>query len=283
MKKLLILIMVLFYACAPAGNKYFLKVVKNKDVNFTANLKIAVIPENWDPTGISGFVPRALITEFLDMGFTVIERSQLEKILSESKPRQIDITKEEKPLPPPMRKSPVLDRDTIKKIGQSLGVDALLLTYIIPDYSMKTISRASIRLVDVETASVLFSITLINGVQYANVRPLKPLVNDIFLNIKRILSGYSKIIVENGNEVCILPDKEKKEIRKLWNKAMDYYNQGKFENAIEIWRKILIEYNPKHEPSQKMIRNSEERLRKLEKSIEEKKTQKQKASQTEKK
>jgi len=46
-------------------------------------IKIAVLPENLYWPGEPNFLPRALITEFLELGFTVIERTQLEKIFKE--------------------------------------------------------------------------------------------------------------------------------------------------------------------------------------------------------
>lgn len=117
-----------------ATQNFYMKTVKSKNAQITNNIKIAIIPENWYWVGTPNFLPRALITEFLDLGFIVVERSQLEKIFSEVK---LDLSGAVKDIQTKERISQgvdfgVLDKTSIKKAGELLGVDALLMTYIVP-------------------------------------------------------------------------------------------------------------------------------------------------------
>lgn len=166
-----------------------MKTVRAKGVEITNNLKIAVIPENWYWKGVSSFLPRALITEFIDLGFTVIERSQLEALFGELKLDLSGVIKEKGVVD-----IEILDKTSIKKMGEMLGVDALLLTYIIPT-SQDNISKATFRLVDVGTAKVLFSITLINPKNLESI-PVRTIIDAISSNIEQVLNGKGKIITE---------------------------------------------------------------------------------------
>ncbi len=156
MKKFyLILITFLILAnCAPAP-KYYIKTVPNPSRYFS---KIAVIPENWDTFWISSFAYRALITELMDVGFNVIERSNLEAILGEQQLQQSGLIeiKEDKNV---NFQTYTLDKNKITEIGRLLGVNNLILVYIVP--TGRKIHLGTVRLVDVETGKVLTSTTFV--------------------------------------------------------------------------------------------------------------------------
>ena len=189
-----------------SGN-FYLKTVAAKDAKITSNIKIAVIPENWYWLGVSNFFPRALVTEFLDLGFTVVERSQLEEVFKELKLSASGAVKEdEKTANAPGVDFGVLDKTSIKKIGDLLGVNAILLTYIVPTMDDE-VSKATFRLVDVETAQVLFSITFINSSDKDNGKkilkpggavPTKKIIEAISLSIEHLLKGEKRISGEMG-------------------------------------------------------------------------------------
>jgi len=196
-----------------ATQKFYMKTIKSKNTQITNNIKIAVIPENWYWVGTPNFLPRALITEFLDLGFTVVERSQLERIFSEVKLDLSGAVKDEQT----KRKTAegiefgVLDKTSIKKTGELLGVDALLITYIVPTYD-DNIDKATFRLVNSETAQVLFSITVINN--KTDIVAVDKIIETISANIKQLLEGKEKILSKKDETGKIIISPQIIEIKK---------------------------------------------------------------------
>lgn len=184
-----------------SSSNFYLKTVAAKDAKITSDIKIAVIPENRYRLGLSNFLPRALITEFLDLGFTVVERAQLEEIFQEMKLGASGAVKEEesKKLEKGLDFG-VLDKTSIKKVGEILGVNALLVSYIIPGYNEEAVNQATFRLVDVETAQVLFSVTFINSstdgsklIKYGGAVPTRQVIKAISLSIEKLLKGEKRL------------------------------------------------------------------------------------------
>ena len=71
------------------------------------------------------------------------------------------------------------DKNTIKEIGNMLGVDKLIVTYVVPNRNLK-ISLCTIRLVDVFTGEVLTSTTVYAPLNGGSVDVLmKQAANDI--------------------------------------------------------------------------------------------------------
>ena len=99
MKKSVFIVCLLFIFSGCTSSYFYMKGVRAKDSIITNNFRVAVIQENWGYGGVSNFIPRALITEFLELGFTVVERSQLEKILKDKGIKQVWLARE-------IRKSP---------------------------------------------------------------------------------------------------------------------------------------------------------------------------------
>ncbi len=128
----------------------------------TTKLKIAVIPENWDPYWVSSYSWRALITELMDAGFTVVERSNLEAVMKELYFQNTGMVSESKGSDESRNFNfQTLDRNDIKKLGEMLGVDALLMVYVIPSSEqLKSILLATFRMVDVQSGKVLTSTTV---------------------------------------------------------------------------------------------------------------------------
>jgi len=125
-------------------------------------MKVAIINENVDSWWVSSIAYRVLITELLDVGFKVIERSNLEKVIKEqkitetltSKNGQADDTEESNNFT-----LSVLDRNTIKEIGNMLGVDYLIITYVVPKFNLK-MGIATFRLVNVYSGEIMTSTTV---------------------------------------------------------------------------------------------------------------------------
>jgi len=95
----------LFSCAAP------IKTVKKTDLQIEKYKKVAVVPFQGIPTEVGKVLSEYFITEVMDMGFNVIERTQLEKILKE---QNISL-------------SGIIDTETIHKIGKIIGVDALVV------------------------------------------------------------------------------------------------------------------------------------------------------------
>ena len=170
-----------------------MKTVKYKHAVLNNEMKIAVIPENWY-WSVSSFLPRALITEFMDLGFVVIERSQLENILKEMKLEQTGVIKEKKEITSDkVFDLEVFDKRSIKKLGEILGVDAFLVTYVIPTYA-GDVSKATFRLVHTETSKVLFSTTFIQDDK--GPIPIRIVIETIAQDIKLLLEGNDKVITK---------------------------------------------------------------------------------------
>lgn len=197
-----------------SGN-FYLKTVAAKDAKITSDMKIAVIPENWYWLGVSNFLPRALVTEFMDLGFTVVERSQLEEVFKELKLDASGAVKEdEKRKPEQGADFAILDKTSIKKLGELLGVNALLVTYIVPTYN-NDVNQATFRLVDVETAQVLFSVTFINSstdgtklIKAGGAIPTRQVIKAISLSIEKLLKGEKRLEGKMGTlDVTVNPIK----------------------------------------------------------------------------
>ena len=199
MKKFCVLALGLAFLPGCSSSNFYLKSVAAKDVKITANMKIAVIPENRYWLDVSNFLPRALVTEFMDLGFTVLERSQLEEVFKELKLNASGAVSEaEKNKSEQDWSGAILDKTSIKKIGELLGVDALLVTYIVPTRD-DGISKATFRLVDVQTAQVLFSTTFINssgGKKGNSPAPVKEIIEDISRSVEKLLAGEKRYSVK---------------------------------------------------------------------------------------
>jgi len=191
-RKLIFLIIYFITGCATPGS-FYMKTVKYKHAVLNNEMKIAVIPENWY-WSVSSFLPRALITEFMDLGFVVIERSQLENILKEMKLEQTGVIKEKKEITSDkVFDLEVFDKRSIKKLGEILGVDAFLVTYVIPTYA-GDVSKATFRLVHTETSKVLFSTTFIQDDK--GPIPIRIVIETIAQDIKLLLEGNDKVITK---------------------------------------------------------------------------------------
>jgi hypothetical protein len=101
---------------------------------------VAVVSEN--------LLADALATELLYMGFTVIERNKLAKILDEQS----------------LSLSGVLDDSKIIEVGRILNVDVLILVSGRYDaYITDRIANAAVKIVDVETGRLIGSFSYQNG------------------------------------------------------------------------------------------------------------------------
>lgn len=137
MKKwLIILVCLLMVGCVSIAIK--------PDYNFSKIKRVAVLPFEPRGSSLSAFYTDWFTTELVKtQKFEVIERAQLDKVLSEQA----------------LSKEGTLNRDTLIKIGQVLGVDAMFF-----GSATRGGPRASvnIRLVDIETGVIIWTGTASN-------------------------------------------------------------------------------------------------------------------------
>ena len=130
----------------------------------------------------------------MDVGFKVIERTNLEHIIKEQRltsgsglTEKLISENEEKNQE---YITSVLDKNTIKEIGNMLGVDKLIVTYVVPNRNLQ-IRLCTFRLVDVYSGEVLTSTTIYAPLDGGTVDVLmKQAANDImeaYKNGKKII------------------------------------------------------------------------------------------------
>ncbi len=194
----LILLMGLFAGCVIQPQQYYIKTVPSPKEQIAT---VAVIPENWDTYWISSFAYRALITELMDVGFTVVERSNLMSILNEQELQQSGLTKENETQNFETR---TLDKTSIAKLGEMLGVDKLVLIYVVP--SERKLNMATIRLVDVETGKILTSTTVLtlNSGQDADI-----IMKQVALDIASVIENQEKIVRDELFGGQVTPEQSK--------------------------------------------------------------------------
>lgn len=116
--------------------------------------RIAVLPFESSEKNLGFLATDIFTSEFVTMGkFEVVERGQLAKIVEEQK----------------LGQQGALDAATIKEIGKMLGVDAVVVGSIYPNYRYKQTEYSTfaakeikninlnVRLIEVETGSILWS------------------------------------------------------------------------------------------------------------------------------
>ena len=176
MKKIkLISILMLIVSCST--QKYYIKT----SVSPESNIKVAIINENIDSWWVSSISYRVLITELMDAGFKVIERTNLENIIKEQKLTSSGLSTSENENDETSKNyiSSILDKNSIKEIGNMLGVDKLIITYVVPNRDRK-IGICTIRLVEVFSGEILTSTTVFAPMEGSNIDVImKQVANDM--------------------------------------------------------------------------------------------------------
>lgn len=150
MRKLLSLIIILGLLSGCATPTVYIK----PDFGQLNIKRVAVIPFECPDETIQSTATDVFMSEFLTLHmFEVIERRQLDKVLEEQK----------------LGLTGALDTDTIKNIGKILGVDAVVIGSVYPNYKYEEIPFAplsekeiesiklDVRLVDAEKGTVLWN------------------------------------------------------------------------------------------------------------------------------
>ena len=176
MKKL-ILLSILMFIVSCSTQKYYIKT----SVSPESNIKVAIINENIDSWWVSSISYRVLITELMDAGFKVIERTNLENIIKEQKLTSSGLSTSENENDETSKNyiSSILDKNSIKEIGNMLGVDKLIITYVVPNRDRK-IGICTIRLVEVFSGEILTSTTVFAPMEGSNIDVImKQVANDM--------------------------------------------------------------------------------------------------------
>ena len=204
MKKLIVILGTLLACsgCFTVKSKYYVKTVPSPARFYS---EVAVIPENWDSYWISSFSHRALITELMDAGFVVIERSNIEMTVKE---KQSDTKGKVKTDDDGTTyfEFHTLDKTSISELGVKLGVKHLILVYVVP--TGRKVHMGTIRLVDVATAKVITSTTFIAPFKGEDAAIV---MRQVALDIVDVLRSKAKIIRNSLSLGSIMPDRQKKD------------------------------------------------------------------------
>jgi len=152
--------------------------------------KVAIFPLESPDKTISSVATDIFTAEFITLGkFEIVERSQLDRIIEEQK----------------LGAAGTLDTATIKKVGKILGVDAIVIGSVYPNYRYEEIVFAplpakeikninlNVRLIEVETGTVLWSGSQNSGNVFAAPTSIDEHVRvaskDIIKAFRKILTG----------------------------------------------------------------------------------------------
>lgn len=166
MKKILFFVLV-FMGCATSPH---IKTETVKPIDIQKYSRIAIIPFGEDVLNLKNSISETLITEFLSMGFDVVERSQLNAVLKELK----------------LNISGTINTDDRKEIQKLLNIDALLLGSVVMG-SAVSIYTLNLRLIDINSGEILWSSTYLSS-----TGDIKTTIATISMSINEKLFG-SKI------------------------------------------------------------------------------------------
>jgi curli biogenesis system outer membrane secretion channel CsgG len=141
-------------------NSKELSVIVSPNFNFNKQKKLAVIPfkgKAYDSLQSPYFIEEEQIsdmfaTRLMGIGFSIVERTQLQSILSEQK----------------LSASGLLSKSDINKIGKLMDVDMLVMGNLDKNTYNTLYSTATVKFIDIETGEVLINMVCTNifGRQY---------------------------------------------------------------------------------------------------------------------
>jgi curli biogenesis system outer membrane secretion channel CsgG len=137
-----------------------LSVIVSPNYNFNKHKKLAVMPfkgKAYDTSQAPYFVAEEQVsdmfaTQLMGAGFSIIERTQLQRILSELQ----------------LSTSGLLSKSDINKIGKLINVDILVTGNLDKSKFNQSYQTATVKFIDIETGEVLINIVCTNifGRQY---------------------------------------------------------------------------------------------------------------------
>jgi curli biogenesis system outer membrane secretion channel CsgG len=141
-------------------NSKELSVIVSPNFNFNKQKKLAVMPfkgKAYDTARAPYFVVEEQISDMfaarlMGVGFSIVERTQLERILSEQK----------------LSASGLLSQSDINKIGKLMNVDMLVMGNLDKNTFNTSYQTATVKFIDIETGEVLINMVCTNifGRQY---------------------------------------------------------------------------------------------------------------------
>jgi hypothetical protein len=141
-------------------NSKELSVIVSPNFNLNKHEKLAIIPfkgKAYDTLQAPYFIAEEQIsdmfaTRLMDVGFSIVERTQLQGILSEQK----------------LSASGLLSKSDINKIGKLLDVDILVMGNLDKNTFNTSYQTATVKFIDIETGEVLINMVCTNifGRQY---------------------------------------------------------------------------------------------------------------------
>lgn len=138
MKKcLLLFLLLILISCS---GRPMVNTSVNKNVNFNRSSRMAIVPGAASSFGL--LLPDALLTEFLGLGFNIVERNEIAKLLREQN----------------LSLSGILENQDYSKIGKIANIETLIIV-VSKENSNGAVASASIKVINVTNGYVIISST----------------------------------------------------------------------------------------------------------------------------
>jgi TolB-like protein len=176
-----------------------------------------------------------LITELSKIeSLVIVERAQLQQILEEMK----------------LGMTGVIDDKTAQQVGKILGVQHLLLGSFMNMFGDKL--RIDARIVAVETGLTV------------KAEEETGKLNNLFDMVQKLTKKFTKDLdvklTKQDKERLEGSENESLEAILLYSRGLEFYDQRKFEEALEMFQKALL-INPDYKQAQEQIKRTKRRLR----------------------
>jgi len=183
---------ILLCSCNSTLLKPFLKTALSKDAPLPKDSKVAVLGEG-------GFLATALVTELLDLHYSVIERTQVGAVMREQALAREGLIHEESRSVIQGGDSSLtkfdrqfLNKDDIMKLGSLMGVDAFVLYHLTPyeyQWANHSFGAVTVRWVNAKDADIMFSLTFINGIGGTGEQTDAQVLYDIQKGFREAVAG----------------------------------------------------------------------------------------------
>ena len=165
------------------------------------------------------YISKSMTEAFMANGYSVVERSNLESIFAEQKMSLSGAVKRDEIVDSEKKgnssQNNVLDKVTIAKIGELTGANTILMVFAVPD-GIDGLKNLNLRMVDVSTAEVIFTLNLINegkdALPNAFINPLVEFVLSEHKKGSKVIYVYNIQFSKSGVFLNCMIDGKQKEV-----------------------------------------------------------------------
>ncbi|MEI6845710.1 MAG: CsgG/HfaB family protein [Candidatus Firestonebacteria bacterium] len=197
MKKLLIVALVgmVFVSGCSMSNSFICKTrvtdkVANSKGELFKNRSVMILQDfTYAYYRLPDYLSKSLTEALMASGYTVVERSNLDTIFSEQKMALSGVVKNDEKKDLDNKENgidnKVLDKASITKIGEITGANTILMVFASPE-SQDKIKNLNLRMVDISTAEVIFTLNLSNeGTSSLDNKYFNPLIEYVMSEHKK--------------------------------------------------------------------------------------------------